>query len=66
MDETWVSSNQTLKIQNAWNKWNLNSESFDFQVSIGLYFLLAPTLPGLPLGATALRLPYVQRRLLSF
>ena len=54
MDETWVSSHQTLKIQNVWNKWNLNSESFDFQVTFRLYSLLVPTLPGLPLGATAL------------
>ena len=55
MDEAWVSSHQTLKIQNVWNKWNLNFKSFDFQVSIRLYSLLVPTLPGLPLGATALR-----------
>ena len=52
-DEIWVLSHHT-KIQSGWNKWNLNSESFDFQVSIRLYSLLVPTLPGLLLGATVL------------
>ena len=52
-DETWVLSYHT-KIQSGWDKWNLNSESFDFQISIRLYSLLVPTLPGLLLGATVL------------